>query len=550
MEELFNKLIKIPCETEYVDFKEAKTSYNIDDLGKYFSAISNEANLHGLDSGWIIFGVNDKHEVVGTDFKNSQNALNELKHTISQKTTGNTTFRDIIEIFVNNKRVLIFVIPASLDGIPVAWGGHYYGRNGSSLVALSLSKQDEIRKKRRKDWSIEIVEDASLSDLSDDAIKKAREEFAKRKPEIGSEIKKWNDEVFLNKAKITINSKITKTAIILLGKTESEHFISPSVAKISWILRNEKYEKIAYEHFGPPFILNTENILSKIRNIKYIYLPDNTLFPEEILKYDNFVIREAIHNCIAHQDYTLNSKIIVDERSDELEFVNAGSFIPGTIENVIEQDAPQLYNRNSFLINAMESVNMIESIGSGIRKMYNTQKDRSFPLPSYKITNNEVSLKIFGKVLDINYSRLIFKNTNIDLRTVMLLDRVQKKERITREGFIILKKMGFIEGRYPNCFISSYLASVTGKKAEYIKNRGLDNIHFKELIISYLKKYKNASRSDIESLLISKFSETLSEKQKKYKVNNILNEMANKNRVIKNIGSDRSSKWILINKNN
>lgn len=449
-EDLFNKLIKIPCETEYVDFKEAKTSYNIDDLGKYFSAISNEANLHGLDSGWIIFGVNDKHEVVGTDFKNSQNALNELKHTISQKTTGNTTFRDIIEIFVNNKRVLIFVIPASLDGIPVAWGGHYYGRNGSSLVALSLSKQDEIRKKKRKDWSIEIVEDASLSDLSDDAIKKAREEFAKRKPEIGSEIKKWNDEVFLNKAKITINSKITKTAIILLGKTESEHFISPSVAKISWILR----------------------------------------------------------------------------------------------------DAPQLYNRNSFLINAMESVNMIESIGSGIRKMYNTQKDRSFPLPSYKITNNEVSLKIFGKVLDINYSRLIFKNTNIDLRTVMLLDRVQKKERITREGFIILKKMGFIEGRYPNCFISSYLASVTGKKAEYIKNRGLDNIHFKELIISYLKKYKNASRSDIESLLISKFSETLSEKQKKYKVNNILNEMANKNRVIKNIGSDRSSKWILINKNN
>ena len=43
----------------------------------------------------------------------------------------------------------------------------------------------------------------------------------------------WEDKTFLDKAKITINTKITNTAILLLGKPESVHYILPAVAEIT-----------------------------------------------------------------------------------------------------------------------------------------------------------------------------------------------------------------------------------------------------------------------------------------------------------------------------
>jgi len=54
--------------------------------------------------------------------------------------------------------------------------------------------------------------------------------------------------------------------------------------------------------------------------------PDNQLFPVEINKYELRIVLEALHNCIAHQDYRLNSRIIVTEKAEMLIFENAGNF--------------------------------------------------------------------------------------------------------------------------------------------------------------------------------------------------------------------------------
>ena len=73
------KLIEIfrnqSSETECVEFKEAKTQYDFGKLGKYFSALSNEANLKGEESAWLIFGIKDKpvpREIVGSDFRTNR----------------------------------------------------------------------------------------------------------------------------------------------------------------------------------------------------------------------------------------------------------------------------------------------------------------------------------------------------------------------------------------------------------------------------------------------------------------------------------------------
>jgi ATP-dependent DNA helicase RecG len=195
-------------------------------------------------------------------------------------------------------------------GMPIAWQGHYYGRDGEELNALNIGEIEQIRKQQpTEDWSAKICETANLEDLSPEAILKARSAYKTRFSHLIAEIDSWDDMTFLNKAKVCIKGKITRTAILLLGKSESEHFISPSVAKISWILKDSHNLEKDYEHFSCPFILSVDKVYQKIRNLKYRYIQENTLFPDEVLQYEPYLIRESLHNCIAHQDYALGGKI-------------------------------------------------------------------------------------------------------------------------------------------------------------------------------------------------------------------------------------------------
>ena len=86
--ELLHSLLTLPAETELVEFKKAENSFSDTDLGEYFSALSNEANLKGVERAWLVFGVdNNSHK------------------------------------------------------------GRYYGRDGESLVALNLHEIELIRSK-------------------------------------------------------------------------------------------------------------------------------------------------------------------------------------------------------------------------------------------------------------------------------------------------------------------------------------------------------------------------------------------------------------------
>lgn len=549
---LFKELINLPVENECVEFKEAKNDFNFEDLGKYFSALSNEANLKNKRYAWIIFGVKDKEkprDIVGTNYKNNAERLQALKKDIAMHTSNNITFIEIHELEIENKRIIMFQIPPSPQSVPMAWKGHYYGRDGESLGALNIQELGFIRNQNRvTDWSSLISEDATINDLDKNAILKAREQYKIKNPKLEQECDSWNDEVFLNKAKLTVNGKMTKTAILLLGKEESEHYLSPAVAKISWILKDERNIEKDYEHFGPPFIISVDRVFEKIRNLKYRYLTENTLFPTEITQYEPFVIREVLHNCIAHQDYNLGGKINVVEKPDELIFSNLGSFIPKTIENVIEKDSPEEFYRNQFLANAMVGLNMIDTIGSGIKKIFIMQMQRYFPLPDYDLkVENRVSVKISGKIIDENYTKLLINNTNLELKLVIALDKVQKKEPLSQNERNILRKMKLIEGKYPNIYVTSKIASVMEQKAQYIRNRGFDNGYYKNLVINYLNEYKSASRKEIDDLLMGKLPDILTDEQKYRKISKILNEMSHKDKSIKNkSNSTKASKWILV----
>lgn len=171
----FRSLIE-HSENEVVEFKKAERNFDNDDLGKYFSALSNEANLHGYDFAWLIMGYHEpSRTIIGTSFKDSEDGINKLKHDIAVNCTDGLTFRDIVPIFVDGKRILMFKIPASPRNIVVKWKGIAYGRDGESLKPLNQSKMDEIRNQTPKsDWSAELVPNATLADLDELALATAR----------------------------------------------------------------------------------------------------------------------------------------------------------------------------------------------------------------------------------------------------------------------------------------------------------------------------------------------------------------------------------------
>ncbi len=371
-------------------------------------------------------------------------------------------------------------------------------------------------------------------------------EYKVKHPSKAEEVDQWDNITFLNKSKVTIQEKITNSAILLLGKEESEHFLSPAVAKISWILKNNKGIEQDYEHFGPPFLLNVTKLFANVRNLRYRHMPDGTLFPIEITRYDSWVIREALHNCIAHQDYTKGGRVSVVESPDNLIFTNVGGFIPGSVEAVIEMDSPPEIYRNPFLANAMLNLNMIDTIGGGIKKMFVLQKQRLFPMPDYDLVEpTRVVVKIFGKILDENYTKILIEKTDLDLTTVILLDKVQKKTKISKDEHSHLKKLKLVEGRYPNIYITSTIASITSLRAQYIKNRAFDDAHYKKMVLAFIKKYKAASRKDIDNLLFSKLSDALNDVQKKNKIRNLLTTLRQEKKII-NTGSKAKPKWVLV----
>lgn len=534
-------------ESEVVEFKEANDGYSTGTIGKYFSALANEANLRNLSRAWLVFGVkNSTRSVVGTTYREDPTRLDSLKLQIAEGSDPNATLRDIHVVHHPGGRVVMLEIPAAPRGVPIAWQGHHYSRAGESLVALPIGKLDEIRSQTLdEDWSAAVVPNASVDDLSPEALDKARKAFITKHGArlTEAEVNNWPINDLLNRLRVAQNGQLTRTALLLLGKPESAHLLSPNPAQITWKLVGQEQ---AYEHFGPPFLLNSTEIFRRIRNVQLRLLPSEELLPHEVSKYDQNVVLEALHNCIAHQDYALNGRVLVTEEPTRLLFENLGTFFEGVPDEYVGGNKTPLKYRNPYLVQAMVELNMIDQMGYGIRRMHELQRVRYLPMPDYDLSSlNAVKMTLHGGVVDPSYSRHLMENTSLSLQEVLALDRVQKKLQVPDEMLVTLRRKKLIEGRRPNTRVSSSVAAATLRKAEYIKNRAFDDHHYEELILEMLRKFGRATRKDIDELLWEKLSDALTDEQKKNKIGNILSSLRRRG-AVKNFGSKTAPEWKLL----
>lgn len=520
--------IQYPKENEGCEWKEYKNlqhslcGHEGDDVVSYVSAISN------MNGGSIIIGVQDNtFEVIGIQ-KFGNFTIESAKARILEKCRNlpiDNLALDELKADDTGEIVWIISIPKHRSRLPVYAHNKAWQRVGDSLIEMKGERRDSILSELviTDDWSVGIVPQATIDDLDLEAIEKARKEYIIRNPYRRAEISAWDNVKFLDKAKVTINGKITRAALVLLGKEESEHFLSPYVACIRWSLRSVgSVQNKDYEILPMPLLLSIDRLYNKVRNVKYRLIRPDSLFPDEMLRYDMFNIREPLNNAIAHQDYTKCARIEVVEYEDShVIFQNYGEFLPQSVENVVTKDCPESVYRNRFLVEAMRNLNMIESEGGGIKKMFINQRVRFFPMPEYDFSEGKVRVTITGKVIDENFARILTDNPDISLEDIMLLDKVQKNKVISNEQIVYLRRKKLIEGRKPHIFLAHKIVSKTGDKelkSQYIKNRSFDDEYFMSMIVEYLKKFGKASRKDIEGLLKNKLSDVLSDRQKNNKI--------------------------------
>lgn len=184
-------------EDEVFECKHAENSYDLDKLGKYFSALSS---------------------VVGTRACSRPGQLNDLKQKIADHSSTKGTFRDIHEVLQPDGRVLMLEIAAAPQGQAVARKGHDYGRSGESLGALPLDKLDELRgHDRRGDWTAQTVPDATIADLDPAALAAARKGFSSQHSIPREEIDGWPNDEFLARAATPIRSPMSDLDVPLAG---------------------------------------------------------------------------------------------------------------------------------------------------------------------------------------------------------------------------------------------------------------------------------------------------------------------------------------------
>ena len=534
-------LSKYPKENEECEWKEFNGKEK-DDVISYVSALSN------MEGGHLVIGVVDKTlEIVGTDTYNYD--VQKARLRMTELCANLPSEKLLVEEFItddSHKTVWVIHIPKHMKRRPVYAHSKAWQRLDDSLVELTDSRLSTILDEQDStyDWTANVIKDATINDLDHEAIRLAREGYKQRYPKYAKECDTWSDKVFLDKACLTIDGKITNTTLLLVGKEEKAHKLH-HIAQIVWKCFQDG------QTFGDiytiPFIRTTSELLNRIRNYRFKIYPKNSLIPAEVWKYDTESILEGLHNAIAHQRYESGARIIVTEDKDKLTFQNDGSFFDGDYSQYITGEKTPRFYRNPALVKAMVNIKMIDTQGYGIHKMFVSQKERYLPMPDYdKSTATEVVLTLPGTVIDENYSLLLLENRDLSLTDAVLLDAVQKGKRIPSEAVAILRKRKLIEGRLPHIFIAKDIAQVTDQKIEYSKHKGLDDKKCEALLLDSLKDHGSLTKPEIVRLLWDVLPDQLDDKQKEYKINNLLRKLRTEGKIGNTTIAGNKSTWALV----
>ena len=532
LEELQNLLGAL--EGENLEFKEAKTSFSFDKLGKYCSALANEGG------GKVILGVTDKRprNVVGTQ------AFPQLERTRAGLMEKIPLRIDCSELHHPNGRVLVFEIPSRPIGVTIKFDGFPWSRKADSLVPISDEKLRVIFAESGKDFSADICQGAFLQDLDPQAIEDFRQRWIKKSKNSG--LAALTPEQLLGDAEVLTDGEVTYAALILFGtyKALGKHL---GQAEVIFEYRSNEVPGPAQQRneYRQGFFSFYDDLWKVINLRNDLQHYQEGLFMRDIPTFEEKPVREAILNAVSHRDYQSGGSVIIRQYPRRLEIVSPGGFPAGiTRENIIWNQKP----RNRRIAEALAKCGLVERAGQGFDLIYRECIRNSKPLPDFTHTDDHfVSLTLHGEIQDPEFLRFLEKigqermasfNTE-DFLVIDLLHREQPVPDNLKTRIPYLLEQGVIErlgrGRGVRHLLSRRFYRFLGKPGTYTRRRGLDRETNKQLLLKHLldNKSEGSQLRELAQVLPS---------QTRRQIQALLQELRNEGRAY-STGRTNAGRW-------
>ncbi|MEN6385613.1 MAG: RNA-binding domain-containing protein [Phycisphaerales bacterium] len=473
-------------EDEHLEFKEAKENFDFDDLVKYCVAMANE------QGGKIILGVTDKkpRKIVGS------NAFIDLGKIKADLMTRLSIRIDAEEIICDNCRIVVFDIPSRPIGMPIQYKGAYWMRRNDALVPMTPDMLKRIFDESGVDFSAEICPNATMTDLSPDAVEEFRTRWQRRSN--NETLSDLTHEQILNDAELLVNNGITYAALILMGSQQAlgKHLAQSEIV-FEYRSSNITGPANQREEFREGFLLCYNKLweLINLRNDTQHY--QNGLFMLNIPTFSEGSVREAILNAVSHRDYRNAGSIFIRQFPRNIEIVSPGGFPAGiTAENILNRQFP----RNRRIAETLAKCGFIERSGQGANRMFEESIKQSKPLPDFSDTDEyQVSLVLNGEIQDVNFLKFLEKvnkekSISFGTNELLTLNNIHNGKKIPSNMLPTLHSLvehGIVEfvgkGRGTKYLLSRRFYTFIGKEGTYTRKRGLDRNENKELLVKHIK---------------------------------------------------------------
>jgi predicted HTH transcriptional regulator len=344
------------AESEVVEFKEAKSTFSKNDIGEYFSALANEANLQNRPNAWLVFGIrNQDRAVVGSNAFADSDSLQRLKKEIADQVNNRITFKEIYAPIIEGKRVVMFEIPAAPRGMPLFWKGQYFGRDHESLVPLNIEELERIRSQARiSRFEREIALDRSnYADLEKrlnlEAIFRALD--IPRPDGKVAIVKRLVSERLLADNSTVENLAITNMGALLFAYDlhSFDQLRRKSVRVIVYEGKN-KLRTIKEVNFAEGYAAHFAEMVRYINDQLPQYEEIGEALRTTERMYPPIAVRELFANMLIHQDYYQGgTNPMVEIYRDRVEFTNNGRPLIDTMR-FLDEPPQRIEKRSSSII--------------------------------------------------------------------------------------------------------------------------------------------------------------------------------------------------------
>lgn len=385
---------------------------------EYLKWICGFANAQG---GIIFIGKDDQGNVVGV--QNTKKLLEDLPNKI---TTILGIVADVnLHETVQGDYIEIVVEP---QPNPVNYKGEYHYRSGSTKQELKGSALDKfILKKQGKNWDSIIIPQVKVEELKNETF----DFFRKRSIKSGrldDETLTDSNKLLLDNLRLKENDNLTRAAVLLFHP-QPEKFVRGAFIKIGFF-ESDSDLRFQDEIHGNLFeqVEKTMDLLFT-KYIKAI-IDYEDIYRVETYEYPKEAVREALHNAVAHKDYTGATPIQISVYRDKIMIWNYGELPENwTIETLQKKHSSIPHNPD--ISNAFFRMGYIEAWGRGIRKMNEQCAINGLPNPLYYYESSGFWV-VFRKNL---FNEEDLKTKGLNARQIKAVLFVRKNGKITNKEY-------------------------------------------------------------------------------------------------------------------